>query len=733
MISSKLLSEVAVAFVEQEDFTTQVGKALGEIGTCFQFSRTYIFLDGKEHLSTCHGYEWCAQGIVPFREFLEDTPPETLEVFRKILEEKGEIFLADIATFPEDLYAWLEPRATLSLLIYPLMMNGHVAGFIGFEDCLRRRSWTENTLDLLRSASEIIGSFCANKIKREQLRASESNFRRLFETVDDFIVVADLEGKIIFTNPAVPQKLGFTPDELSQMAILDLHPSEKADETAKTLGAMFRQERNSCPLYLRHKESGHLMVETRVWLGQWNGQDCVFFMSKDLSKEQEALQKFTRIFENAPVAASIICISDRKFTDVNAAFLEKLGYEREEAIGKTVQELAVFVDDHQRPEVAEQMLRLGSVKNVEIKIRCKDGSVLDGLLSGVTIENQGEMYFLTFMADITEQVALRNSLASQSKRLQNIIDGARLGTWEWNIQTGEMVVNERWAHIVGYSLAELEPISIASLNRLTYPEDMKKSGEILKKHFAGELDSYDCELRMRCKNNSCVWVHSRGRVVEWSQEGKPVMMFGTHTDITERKALEDHIIQISIRDSLTGVYNRRYVFERLEEIFAEYDRRGRNFSIAIMDIDHFKRVNDTYGHLAGDYILKEFAAIVSSSVRAYDLVGRYGGEEFIMVSVNSGASETISVIERIMNIIRSRVFVYQKAEICFTFSCGMADGSEFSAEELSIEKMVGLADQRLYAAKEGGRDRLVAPRIYQQFSDRNNLRHELEKVMLLGP
>lgn len=136
----------------------------------------------------------------------------------------------------------------------------------------------------------------------------------------------------------------------------------------------------------------------------------------------------------------------------------------------------------------------------------------------------------------------RHQLRASEQRLRSIIDGTRIGTWEWNVQTGATVFNERWAEIVGYTLNELAPITIQTWLDLAHPDDLKASGELLEKHFRHELDYYDCTSRMRHRDGHWVWVHDRGRVVTWTTDGKPLLMSGTHADITEqattRQALE---------------------------------------------------------------------------------------------------------------------------------------------------------------------------------------------------
>ena len=123
-------------------------------------------------------------------------------------------------------------------------------------------------------------------------------------------------------------------------------------------------------------------------------------------------------------------------------------------------------------------------------------------------------------------------------RLENIIQGSHLGTWEWNVQTGETVFNERWAQIAGYSLAELQPVSIDTWTKLCHPGDYRLAQAMLAQHFMGELDHYEMEMRLRHKAGHWIWVAAKGRVASWTPDHLPLWMFGTHADITELKFAE---------------------------------------------------------------------------------------------------------------------------------------------------------------------------------------------------
>jgi PAS domain S-box-containing protein len=140
--------------------------------------------------------------------------------------------------------------------------------------------------------------------------------------------------------------------------------------------------------------------------------------------------------------------------------------------------------------------------------------------------------------DITRRKQTELLLNNTVLRMDGIIEGTNVGTWEWNVQTGETMFNTRWAQILGYTLDELSPVSIKTWKALTHPEDLKKSEILLNRHFSGGIPYYNFESRMKHKNGHWIWVLDRGKVNTWTKDGEPLMMFGTHLDITESKMAE---------------------------------------------------------------------------------------------------------------------------------------------------------------------------------------------------
>jgi PAS domain S-box-containing protein len=257
------------------------------------------------------------------------------------------------------------------------------------------------------------------KATEEALRESEQNFRTFFESIGDMVVVAGPDGRILLANDTLMRKLGYSQHDLAAMHVLDLNPADLRLEAEEVLAAILRGERDTCPLPMTTKAGVLIPVETRGWVGKWNGRECVFGIAKDLTAEREAQQRFERLFRSNPSLMAVSSASERKFVDVNDAFVALLGYSRSEVIGKGSAELGLFADLSQLETVVERLHADGHIAGLEVQLRRKDGTLRDGLLSGERISSQGQEHFLTVMVDITERKQAERALLETNRRLED--------------------------------------------------------------------------------------------------------------------------------------------------------------------------------------------------------------------------------------------------------------------------------------------------------------------------
>lgn len=186
------------------------------------------------------------------------------------------------------------------------------------------------------------------------------------------------------------------------------------------------------------------------------------------------------------------------------------------------------------------------------------------------------------------------------------------------------------------------------------------------------------------------------------------------TDVRELKArlragkriveLQDDLVRMATRDVLTGLWNRRAIFDALESEVARAERHSTSVGVIMADLDHFKQVNDIYGHAAGDAVLAEVAKRMGAALREYDTSGRYGGEEFLVVLPDPICAEAATVAERIRSSVDRELISYDGTPLSVSISCGVAVSSR--DQNLSSEALIRAADIAMYQAKAQGRNRV---------------------------
>lgn len=312
---------------------------------------------------------------------------------------------------------------------------------------------------------------------------------------------------------------------------------------------------------------------------------------------------------------------------------------------------------------------------------------------------------------LQELESLLDALHQEKNSLEmlNFPWAGSLGTWTWYYPTNRVLCNDAKIQALGYCREDLpDEIGFEFFTSKLHPDDHERTMQAMRDHLYGEAPVYEVSYRIQTIHKNWLWFYDRGKLIQRDAAGRPELVSGIVFDITEQKRMEQMLeqqnrllMEMSAIDYLTNVFNRRALVEKLDYEMRRAHRGSRRLSVVLLDIDHFKRVNDTYGHVTGDRVLQQVAQVIKRSVRNTDLVGRYGGEEFLVVLPDCPLSAAIRVAEKIRQGVQDTPF---DDGLQVTISAGLA---EYANE--TTEQLIMAADRCLYEAKARGRNRVVAP------------------------
>lgn len=276
-----------------------------------------------------------------------------------------------------------------------------------------------------------------------------------------------------------------------------------------------------------------------------------------------------------------------------------------------------------------------------------------------------------------------------------------LGEWYWNMETNHVIFNPLKVITLGYDPNEIDEVGFEFFTRKLHPLDYKRTMDAMVAHLRGNAEVYEVEYRIQCKDGSYKWFYDRGKIAQYSQEGRPVLLNGIVFDVTEKNKLLEELEEknkllqelISV-DGLTKLKNYQSLILKMEEEV----KRAKELSVAIFDIDDFKQINDKHGHMYGNDVLQTIAQIMQDSVRGHDVVGRLGGEEFMIIYPETSLENAARVTERIRKKVEEHVF---PGNVHITVTAGVKQH-----DRQSIQKLMDEADMKMYQAKKEGKNKV---------------------------
>jgi PAS domain S-box-containing protein len=392
-------------------------------------------------------------------------------------------------------------------------------------------------------------------IKKENIsEQDESQFQTITENAFDLICIVDTKGKYVYCNKSYLSILGYSPNELiGEKSYEYIHP-EDVDLVIQSFRKIIKNhQKNQVTARYRTKEGTYKWMEHRGTIINSNDNKFiqVLIIASDISERVQATeelfiskQSYVDIYNS--VSESIYILSkDGIFIDINHGAELMYGYTRDEIIGQSPMFLmAPNLNNIEKTNtILNQVFITGKSVEFEFWGKRKNGEVFPKKVIANRGQYFGQDVLICTARDISKQKRDEKELNDQRLRLEYIIEATNAGTWEWNIKLDEFLINDRWAEMIGYSKDEIFPKKQETWCNIIHPEDLEKFNNALKQHIEGKTDSFELECRLRHKNGEWIWVNDRGKITVWDENKKPLLMYGSHIDITARKQSEERFIQ----------------------------------------------------------------------------------------------------------------------------------------------------------------------------------------------
>lgn len=292
------------------------------------------------------------------------------------------------------------------------------------------------------------------------------------------------------------------------------------------------------------------------------------------------------------------------------------------------------------------------------------------------------------------------ALATSEARFRSTFEHAGVGIAHTSLDRRYLAVNRKFCEMLGYTSEELVGMSATSV---THPDDRDDEGLFRDQLLRGDCESLSAEKRYVRKDGMVIWANRTVSLVR-GHDGEPLYFLRVVEDITERKRLEAELREMATTDALTGLPNRRTFMQRLEEEYARVRRfASHQAAVLMLDLDYFKRINDSHGHAAGDEVLRQVAMLIRDETRRVDLCSRIGGEEFAILLAGAAPVAAREFAERLRGKIADAAIVYEGKAIAVTVSIGIA---AMKATDESADAALLRADGALYHAKDFGRNQV---------------------------
>lgn len=569
------------------------------------------------------------------------------------------------------------------------------------------------------------GEYQQRNRSRAKSEASLELARDLIERVGVGIYIVQ-DRKFVYASPTVVSLTGYAEDELIGKYSLDfVHPDDR--EFVRTKAVENLKGKISVPYQYRFmKKNGEVMwIVEQVTSIMYHGKPATVGSFMDISEYKRLEEELKRSEERY---RSILEEMDETYyevdlrghyTFVNDAICRNTGYSREQLIGNSFR-MTTFAEDIDKTfKVFNEMYRTGEpVKGLRNRYIAKGGEIRWVELSAFPIRNEkGEIIgFRGVGEDITRSVKAEEALRRSEERYRTLLEEMDEAYYEVDLRGNFTFCNDALCRLLGYSREELMGLNYRAY---TPKEDWDNVYRAYNSVYRTGTTLRWYPMTQLTKDGRTIFAENSVLPLR-DEKGEIIGFRGLSRDVTERKVLEQRLAEMATHDPLTGLPNRILFDDRLNVGLAQAQRNGSRLAVMMLDLDWFKRVNDTYGHGVGDELLKLVAQRLASNLRKSDTVGRFGGDEFVLLLPQIGAIDDATRVAQKLLDSFSEPFAINGYKLSITSSIGIAIYPE-NGDRADV--LLTNADTAMYHAKEDGRARykLYSPELNEGVLKRQRL------------
>lgn len=412
---------------------------------------------------------------------------------------------------------------------------------------------------------------------------------------------------------------------------------------------------------------------------------------------RENEEKYRTLVENINIGVyRSTAVSRGEFIQTNTAFIKMFGYDSMEELND-IPISNLYQNPEDRKLFLKELRKDGLLKNRELFLKKKDGTpIITSCTAKIQYDEDGMIKWIDgVIEDITERKRAEESLQKSEKNLKEAQKIAHVGSFDWDVRKNFVEHSDEMARIHGLNSGQLPIDSIITyIEKYVHPDDRdylkEQISKILKKR-----ENVSIDYRIIRPDGTIRTLHGVSNLTV-NKEGKPVRIIGTILDITERKEAEEKLKEISIKDDLTGLYNRRGFFTLAEQQLKLAARNKKKLFLFFLDLDNMKNINDLYGHTTGDQALIDTADLLIKIFRESDIIARIGGDEFVVLAFEGPSCNPELFTDRLQkNLLElNRV---SKMPYKISISTGVA---HYNPERpCSLDNLLSRADAEMYEQK----------------------------------